>query len=171
MPPPVPEPIHALVQYEFELGYSNDAILAGPYQVSLRTLQRMRRTWLDSGTVFVAKENCGGRPRLIDDFHGQQLLLYLEQRPMAYLDELSYFLLDEWELDVDDATVWRALHRLSWTRKASRKIARQRNQDLRNRWFSAKLPNWRAEQLIFLDESAACERTGERSLKGLPIVD
>ena len=141
MPLPVPEPIRALVQYEFELGYSNDAILAGPYQVSLRTLQRMRRTWLDSGTVFVAKENYGGRPRLIDDFYGQQLLLYLEQRPMAYLDELSYFLLDEWELDVDDATVWRALHRLSWTRKASRKIARQRNQDLRNRWFSVKLPN------------------------------
>lgn len=60
MAPPVPEPIRALIQYEFELGYNNDAILAGPYHVSSRTLQRMRRTWLDSGTVFIAKENPWG---------------------------------------------------------------------------------------------------------------
>ena len=124
MPPPVPEPIRALIQYEFELGYSNDAILAGPYHLSSRTLRRMRRTWLDSGSVFIAKENPGGRPRLINDFHEQQLLLYLEQRLMVYLDELSYFLLDEWELDADKVTVWRALHRLGWTRKTSRRIAR-----------------------------------------------
>lgn len=42
-----------------------------------------------------------------------------------------------------------------------RKIAQQRNQDLRNSWF-VRLAGWRADQLIFLDESAACERTGKR---------
>ncbi len=39
--------------------------------------------------------------------------------------------------------------------------AAQRNQSLRNGWMQ-RLGGWTAEQLIFLDESAACERTGDR---------
>ena len=38
-------------------------------------------------------------------------------------------------------------------------IAKQRNQAMRDR-CSVRLSGWRADQLIFLDESAACERTG-----------
>ena len=105
MPSPIPKPIRALIQYEFELGYNNNTILAGPYHLSSRILQRIRRTWLDSGSVFIAKENPGGRPQLINDFYKQQLLLYLEQRLIVYLNKLSYFLLDEWELDADEVTI------------------------------------------------------------------
>lgn len=157
---PIPAPIRALIQYEFELGYSVDAVAAGPYGVSLRTLQSMRKSWGLYGTVFIPSENKGGRPRVISELHEHALLEYLEQRPMSYLDKMALFLLDEYGLIVDETTVWRALHRLGWTRKIQRKVARERNQTLRNAWF-VKLGGWRADQLIFLDESAACERTGE----------
>ena len=104
-------------------------------------------------------ENLSGRPRVISDALQEELLIYLDSRPMAYLDEMAWFLWDEYELAVDESTIWRCLHRIGWSRKNMRKIAKQRNQDLRNAWH-VKLSNWRADQLIFLDESAACERTG-----------
>jgi len=155
----IPEPIRALIQHEFELGYSVDMVAAGPYNVGLSTLQRMRRMWRLYGTVFLPSENVGGRPRIINELLEHELLNYLEERPMAYLDEMAYFLLDEYGVDVDEVTVWKCLHRLGWSRKIQRKVARERNQTLRNAWF-VKLGRWRADQLIFLDESAACERTG-----------
>lgn len=156
---PIPEPIRALVQYEFELGYSVDAVVAGPYGVSLRSLQRMYKSWRLYGTVFIPSEIKGGRSRMLSELHTHELLEYLDQRPMAYLDEMAHFLLDEFGLAVDESTVWRALRRLGWSRKIQRKVARERNQELRNAWL-VKIAGWRADQLIFLDESAACERTG-----------
>lgn len=68
-------------------------------------------------------------------------------------------LFDEYDLVVDETTVWRTLHRLGWSRKRMR-IASQRNPFLGESWFTA-LADWRPDQLVFLDESAACERTGE----------
>ena len=53
----IPKPIRALTQYEFELGYSIDMIAAGPYNVGLRTIQRMRRMWRLYGTVFIPYES------------------------------------------------------------------------------------------------------------------
>ena len=79
---------------------------------------------------------------------------------MSYLDELVYMLFDEYGLIVDESTVWRVLHRLGWSHKRMRKVASQRNAFLRASWFAA-LGDWRADQLLFLDESAACERTGK----------
>jgi transposase len=158
---PTPEPIRAIIQYEMELGYSDDAITAGPYGVCLRTVQRMRRSFKQYGLVYIEPSDHGGRPQVLSDFYKAELLHYLEQRPSAYLDEMVYFLWDEYELQVDEATVFRALRRLRWSRKQNRKIAAQRNVQLRSRWLVTKLPQYRADQLVFLDESAACERTGE----------
>ena len=160
MPSPVPEPIRALIQEEFERGYSNDAIVAGPYGVGMRTVQRMRSHWVRYGTVFIPNDSPGGQPRVISQLIEEQLLAYLEQRPMAYLDELVYMLFDEFDLVVDQCTVWRCLNRLRWSRKRMRREASQRNAFLRDSWFAA-LADWRPDQLVFLDESAACERTGE----------
>ena len=105
MPPPIPEPIRTLIQHEFELGHSNDVILAGPYSVGTRTLQRMRSHWHQYGTVFIPNDSPGGRPRVISQHVEAQLLAYLEERPMSYLDELVYMLFDQFDLVVDESTV------------------------------------------------------------------
>jgi len=69
----------------------------------------MRRIWRLYGTIFVPSENLEGRPREISKLLEHELLGYLEQRPMAYLDEKAYFLLDEYDVAVDEATIWRCL--------------------------------------------------------------
>ncbi len=62
---------------------------------------------------------------------------------------------------MNDSIVNRALKRLSWNRKKMMRQTAQRNQQLRNDWMQ-RLSEWIAEQLIFLNESAACERTDDR---------
>jgi uncharacterized protein (DUF2132 family) len=59
------------------------------------------------------------------------------------------------------ASIFRILQRFKWSRKVASKIAAQRNQALRALWL-AKKSDWRAEQLVFIDETASCERTGDR---------
>ena len=160
---PIDPYTRAAIQQELELGFDNDTIIAGGYDVSLRTLQRMRKSWRQYGEVYIPSEDRGGRPQALNHVLEEELLAYLEQRPMAYLDELAFFLLDEFDIRVSEPTVWRALTRRGWSRKKYRKVAKERNQELRDHWFT-KLSDWRADQLVFLDESAACERTGEREL-------
>ena len=160
MPPPTPEHIRAAIQHEMDLGYSDDAILAGGHEVSARTVRRMRQNYRRYGLVHVPSTDPGGRPVSLTAFHQTALLEYLQQRPTAYIDEMAYFLLDEFGLSVGEATIYRTLRRLRWSRKIGRKVAAQRNEELRSRWLVTKLPQWRANQLVFLDESAACERTG-----------
>ena len=111
----------------------------------------MRRNWTHFGDVVLPQLSIGHRPRKLSQFHEIELLKYLEQRPRAYLDDF--------QISADETTVGRALKRLGWNRKKVIKQAAQRNQGLRDGWMQ-RLGEWTAEQLIFLDESAACERTG-----------
>ena len=159
MPVPVPEATRDRIREEFELGYCNDAILLGQYDVSRRTLQRMRKLWEETGLVSLPSAS-PGRPTKLTDDHMEELLCYLDQRPTAYLDEMACFFFDEFGLEVDITTIWRRLKKVGWSRKKTRKIAQQRNEVLRNFWRLEKLPQWTAEMSVFLDESAACERTG-----------
>ena len=48
--------------------------------------------------------------------------------------------------------------------------AAQQNPELRREWMS-KLSGWNVEQLIFLDESAANERTADRKYGWAPVGD
>ena len=105
MPPPIPDPIRALIQEEFEQGHSNDVIVTGPYNVGMRSIQKMRSHWVQYGTVFIPTISPPGRPRVISQWVEEQLLAYLEERPMSYLDELVYMLFDEYNLIVDESTV------------------------------------------------------------------
>ena len=65
MVPPIDPYNRAAIQRELELGFDNDTILLGSYDVSLRTLQRMRKSWRQYGEVYIPSEDRGGRPRAI----------------------------------------------------------------------------------------------------------
>jgi hypothetical protein len=71
------------------------------------------------------------------------------------------FLFDEFDLQVSVATISCALLRARWSRKAVKARAAERNRELRNMWIGRQAA-WTASQLVFLDESACNERTGDR---------
>ena len=71
------------------------------------------------------------------------------------------FLYDEFDVQVSITTVHSTLKRARWSRKAVKARAVERSTTLRNAWIGIQ-KSWTADQLIFLDESAANERTGDR---------
>ena len=81
--------------------------------------------------------------------------------PSLYTDEIALYLWDRFDVWVDRSTISRSLKRLDSTRKQMQTVAAQRDPELRDDWLR-RLCGWRADQLIFVDESAAMERTALR---------
>jgi hypothetical protein len=71
------------------------------------------------------------------------------------------FIWNEFEISINDSIVNKVLKRLNWNRRKMMRQIAQRNQQLRNDWMQ-RLSEWIAEQLIFLNENAACERIDDR---------
>jgi hypothetical protein len=136
-------------------------IIVTTAEISLRQMQRMRFNWTHFDEMIAFVLTIKHKSRKLSQFHEIELLKYLKQRPHAYLNEMCWFVWDEFEISVNDSIVSRALKRLSWNRKKMMRQTAQRNQQLRNDWMQ-RLSEWIVEQLIFLNESAACERTDDR---------
>lgn len=96
----------------------------------------------------------------VDDA-AQVLLLYLEDRPTAYLDEVAYFLFDRFGVTITESAIGKHLKSLNWLSKVAKKAALQRNEDLRANW-RARRAYWPVDRLVFVDESACMPRTGDR---------
>jgi len=81
------------------------------------------------------------------------------------------FLLSEFGISMSVSTVCRLLKNLNQTHKRVKRTYLNRDDELRAH-FRAKMCGYKANQLVFVDESAADERTKNRkwgwSLKGLP---
>lgn len=57
-------------------------------EISVRQLRKMRHNWEEVLRPHLAS----GRPKKLNRIHQQALLEYLEQRPTAFHDEMSWFL-------------------------------------------------------------------------------
>ena len=90
----------------------------------------------------------GGRPRMITPFTLEALCDHLIEKPDLYLDEMAYFLYDEFELLVSTYTISRALRSQGWTKKVARRIAQERNADLRDHYLD-QLSDFRSYHLVF----------------------
>ena len=154
--------VKAAIKYDLEVGRTDSEIVER-HQVSKSLVYRYRKHWEEWGEVSSLPISQGGRNRRLDLAVSMALLDYLEERPTAYLDEMRFFLFDAFDILVDESTISRELRRLDFSRKKCRRVAAQRCQDLRDHWMQ-RLVEWRGDQLVYLDESASCERTGKTSL-------
>lgn len=85
-----------------------------------------------------------------------------------YLDEMGIWLYQQYTIHVSDSTISRVLKRekISW--KVLRRLAAERNATLRADWL-ARLTAWEPEWIMFVDESAANERSADRKRGWAPI--
>jgi transposase len=109
-----------------------------------------------------------GRPRICSLAQEDALIKHINEDPSIYLDEMAWFLFDCYGLKPGVTTVFELLARRGWSRKKASKGAAQRNETLRALW-RAKSYTWRPDQLVFLDETASCERTGDRKYGWSPV--
>jgi len=78
------------------------------------------------------------------------------------------FLWDEFGLSTSESTVSRVLKHLRISRKVLQRQAAERSKELREHW-AVRLTEWTPNQLVFIDESAANERTADRKYGWAPI--
>ena len=102
-----------------------------------------------------------GRPRALNTAAQQVLKSFVEAKPWAYQEEMQDFLLDELDVSVHQSIISRALKKMKISLKNLRREATERNQDLRD-FYVVKLSEFTADQMIFVDESAANEHTAWR---------
>jgi DDE superfamily endonuclease/Arginine repressor, DNA binding domain len=112
-----------------------------------------------------------GRPRQVSFEAEQGILEFIDQNPTCYQDEIVDFLLTEYDICTSQSTVCRVLKRLKQTHKRIERLFPEAS-DVERALFRSKMAEYKANQIVFLDESAANKRTGDRrwgwSLRGLP---
>jgi hypothetical protein len=89
------------------------------------------------------------------------LCKHLLEKPDRYLGELAVFLWDEFEAVVTTPTIGRALKSAGWPKKAWRRVASERNADLRD-FYLHNLFSFRSYHLVYVDESGCEKRIDSR---------
>ena len=111
-----------------------------------------------------------GRHRHISGIIIPHIRSLLEERPTLYAGEIQEYLAKDHLLHVSIRTVLRTLRRMHWSSKAVTKIAKERNDELRDNYcaYMAQLVT-DPTQLMFGDESAVDGRTSTRRRGWAPI--
>lgn len=137
------------------------AVIATRLELNKRTIERLRLNFELFNAPYAPKMARHGRPPMLQAVHRDFLLHYLEDRPTAYLDELTLALWDDYGISVCIKTVYNFLLASQWSRKVVKRRAQQASAELRA-VYKAKSRKWTIDRLVFVDESACCERTGYR---------
>lgn len=144
--------------------------LAAQRWFSLRTAQRLRRSWLDNGHSLPPENGIQrrGRPRKLSLWALRHLKALCERDTSMRLGELQRQL----ELDGHGyftlACLSRALKRLGLSRKKLNKHASQRSYAKRYAYLR-DIGHYLPEQLVFVDESAVDLRNTQRTYGRAPV--
>jgi transposase len=150
----------------------SDKEIASIVNCSTRTVRSARANHRVFGSV-TAPNNVRGRHSAVPPHVLATLLDHLFTEPDLYLDEMVEFVWDQYEITVSMASVQRALKICNWTKKKNKRVARERDSELRDACMY-ELSEYRSFQLVFVDESgcdtlAGIRRTGWAP-RGTPAV-
>ena len=136
---------------------------------SRRAIQTIKRKVFTYGTASIPEGlSRNGRPPKLDDNEATGLKVFLEHKPWAYLDEMQYYLFDDWGVYCDVSTISRALKKHKISRKVIQREAAERSQICRDDYMLT-MSKLQDHQLCFLDESAANEHTTYRKFGWAPF--
>jgi transposase len=103
----------------------------------------------------------GGRPKIIIPEILEYAIALIARDSTLYLDEVADYLFMEFGIQLDIPQVSRLWKQAGVSHKKLSVQARQRNEVLIAAW-TFKMTTWDVRQLVFVDESAYNERTGDR---------
>ena len=153
-----------------------DTILTGKFskrqisevaQCSPTAVKKIRRKLRHFGTT-TAPPNGGGRQSSLTPVMRDTLREYLVEKPTLCLDELVVRLWDDFDRLVSISTVSRALQAMKWSKKKARRVAAQRNPDLRDMYIY-NLSELASYHLVYIDESGCDQRVGYRRTGWAPL--
>lgn len=142
-------------------------------RMSKSTFYRVLDLWVTTGDVVKHTFGLCGRPRLLQFEDVDYLKCFIQHRPDWFLDELEFLLQTNRFITINFSTIQRELVRARVSTKKLKKIAMERNENLRAD-FVRRISAYEPEQLGFLDEMSKDERTSwrrrGRSIKGTCAV-
>lgn len=147
--------------------------LAHQYSTTYKTMSvRRRKLRQRVATGIDDRRTPGPQPSATPEIKDFALWL-ISKDPELYLDEVATHIYFEFDVKLSTSTISRLWAECKVTHKKIQAEALQRNEVLIEAW-KHKVARWKGEQLVFLDESACNERTGDRRLgwakKGTPAV-
>ncbi len=158
---------HRLIGDMINSGRLTTAQMANVAGCSVRTVTSIRANLRCFGSTNAPRSRPGPSramsPPMID-----ALCQHLLEKPDQYLDEMVVFLWDEFNVLLTTPTVSRALKSIGWSRKAARRVAQQRNADLRD-FYLHNLSSFRFYHLVYIDESGCDKRSGFRRRGWSPL--
>nr|POF13514.1 hypothetical protein CFP56_02537 [Quercus suber] len=158
----LPAHVTGLARTLFEDHSLSNRAIARRIGVDKSTVSRWRGAYYATGRrdLHIAQQK-RGRKRVLSDEQEEWMLSFLEDRPDAYQDEIALALSDQFDIVVSDYVVQRALKKRRWSKKVAKRRVLESTAPMRALW-QTKRANWAPEQLVFIDESGANERTGWR---------
>lgn len=142
-------------------------------RMSERTFYRVLNLWNNTGDIVQHTFGIRGRPRILHFDDVDYLKRLVKARPDWFLDELLFLLETNRFISAHYTTIHRELVRANVSTKKLKKIASERNKNLRAD-FIQRMAQYSPEQLGFLDEVSKDERTScrrrGRSRKGTRAV-
>ena len=148
------------IQYWFDCEQIDDYVFDRT-NINRRQIQRMRFNWNIYDEIVQSNLVDVDRSMILQSQYQNALLTFLKNKSIVYLNEMIWFLFDEYDIVCFEIIVWRNLHRLKWNKKRSYKVTKKRNQRFRDDW-ALRLIEWNVEQFVFIDESTSDERIDDR---------
>jgi hypothetical protein len=150
---------HALIRDMILCSSLTTAQRANAAHCSDRSVRHIRSNLRCFGTTR-APFNGVGRPRSITPPMLRALCEHLIEKPGLFQDEMAIFLWDEFEAQVTVYSIGRALASVSWSKKAARQVAKERNADLRN-FYLYKFAGDRTWRLLRCSQPSSTRSSNE----------
>ena len=145
-----------------EAGILSVAQIINCLQISRRTFYRVLGPWINTGDVIQHTNGVCGRPRLLHFDDINYLIRIIKHQPDWFLDELLSLLETNRFISAHFTTIHQELVRARVSTKKLKKIAAERNDNLRADYIQ-RIAQYSPEQIGFLDEVSKDERTSARS--------
>ncbi len=156
MPQALTQDLRDEIQFHLARGDST-AFIHKAIHVIIQQINRMRKKHLHFSDVTSTLDTIG-RSKILSEYHAQKLLDFLSQRLIVYQNDMIWFLYDEFDIVISQSTISRLLKQARYSRKIAQRVAVERDEKLCSEW-KRRLMSWTSDQLVFLDESVACEWT------------
>ena len=92
---------------------------------------------------------------------------HLLEKPELYLEEMAVFLWDEFDVLVSPSSISGALRSINWLKKTARRVAKERNTNLRDLYLHILSP-FCSYHLVYVDESGCHKPIGFRKIGWSP---
>ncbi len=156
MPQTLTQDLRDEIQFHLARGDSTTFIHKVTH-VTRQQINRMRKKHLHFSDVTSALDTID-RSKVLSEYHAQKFLDFLSQRLIVYQNDMIWFLYDEFDIVISQSTISRMLKQARYSRKIAQRVTAERDEKLCSEW-KRWLMSWTSDQLVFLDESVACERT------------